>query len=120
MAYDLKLADRVRELVDERLGEHVDALTEQKMFGGLAFLVHGHMAVVVSGQGGIMLRVPPDRTEQLLQQPGAAPMVMRGREMTGWLRVAPEAVGTRRQLERWVARGVDHALGLPPKRPARG
>jgi TfoX/Sxy family transcriptional regulator of competence genes len=110
MAYDEALADRVRELV---AGE--DGVTEQAMFGGLAFLIRGHMAVAVSGQGGLMLRVAPEETATLVTKPHGQPFVMRGKEMDGWLRVAAEGVATKRQLERWVARGVSYARTLPPK-----
>ena len=111
MAYDEHLAERIRELVSVQPG-----LTEMKMFGGLAFLINGNMAVSASGQGGLLLRVDPAQTEALSAKPHAAPFVMRGRPMSGWLRVAPEGVKTKRQLERWVARGVDHARSLAPKR----
>jgi TfoX/Sxy family transcriptional regulator of competence genes len=110
MAYDENLADRVRELiaVDE-------AFTEQRMFGGLAFLIGGNMAVAVSGQGGLMVRVDRGDTEALVAKPHARPFEMRGREMKGWVRVDPEGVRTKRQLEPWVRRGVSYARSLPPK-----
>ena len=111
MAYDEHLANRIRELLAEERG-----VTEQRMFGGLAFLVGGHMAVAASGQGGLLVRVDPAEGESLCSRPHVQPMVMRGREMAGWLRVAPEGARTKRQLERWVARGVAHASALPPKR----
>jgi len=110
MAYDEDLANRIRELM---AGE--EGVTEQKMFGGLAFLVGGHMSVSASGQGGLLLRVPPEETETLAARPHAQRFVMRGREMDGWLRVDPEGVRTRRQLEPWVRRGVAYARSLPPK-----
>src|SRR3954454_14751403 len=110
MAYDEDLANRIRELV---AGER--AVTEKKMFGGLAFLIGGHMAVAASGQGGLMLRCDPDETDALVQKPHAAPMVMRGREMQGWLRVDDEGVKTKRRLEPWVKRAVAYARSLPPK-----
>lgn len=110
MAYDEDLANRVRELV---AGE--TELTEKKMFGGLAFLIAGNMSVSVSGRGGLMLRVEPAETETLLAKPHAAPVVMRGREMDGWVRVAVEGLATRQQLERWVARGIAYARSLPAK-----
>ena len=110
MAYDEDLANRVRELV---LTE--DGLVEKRMFGGLAFLIGGNMSVSVSGQGGLLLRVDPAQTEALIRQPHASVAVMRGREMQGWLRVDPEGVRTKRQLERWVARGVQYARTLPAK-----
>jgi TfoX/Sxy family transcriptional regulator of competence genes len=111
MAYDEDLANRIRELIADE-----DGLTEKRMFGGLAFLIDGHMSVSVSGQGGLLLRVDPEQTEALLAEPHAQPFAMRGREMQGWLRVEPEGVTSRAQLERWVRRGVDHARTLPPKR----
>jgi hypothetical protein len=110
MAYDEELANRIRELISNQNG-----VVEKKMFGGLAFLIGGHMSVSVSGQGGLLLRVPPDETEAMLAKPHARPFEMRGREMDGWLRVNPEGVQTKRQLERWVARGVAYARSLPPK-----
>ena len=114
MAYDEDLANRIRELVSAEHG-----VEEMRMFGGLAFLIGGHMSVSVSGRGGLLLRCDPGETDVLLAKPGAGPFEMRGRVMEGWLRVEPEAVATRRQLERWVARGVAHARSLPPKRQKR-
>jgi TfoX/Sxy family transcriptional regulator of competence genes len=110
MAYDEELANRLRELVG---GE--DGLTEKKMFGGLAFLINGNMSVSASGQGGLLLRVDPEHTDKLAEEPHAQPFVMRGRAMQGWLRVAPEGVSTKRDLERWVKRGVGYARSLPSK-----
>ena len=110
MAYDEELAGRIRGLVGAEPG-----LTEQKMFGGLAFLISGNMSVSVSGKGGLMVRVVPEETEALLAKPHARPMVMGGREARGWLRVNVEGVRTKRQLERWVARGVTYAKSLPKK-----
>jgi hypothetical protein len=111
MAYDEDLADRVRDLVAGEPG-----LTEQKMFGGLAFLIGGNMSVGVSGQGGLMVRVDPAQTDALLAEPHARPFEMRGREMRGWLRVDAEGVRTSEQLEPWVRRGVAYARSLAPKR----
>jgi TfoX/Sxy family transcriptional regulator of competence genes len=111
VAYDEDLAARIRELVGTEEG-----LTEKRMFGGLAFLIDGHMSVSASGQGGLLLRVDPNETDALLSQPHAQPFQMRGREMQGWLRVDAEGLRTKRQLERWVARGVAYARTLPPKR----
>jgi TfoX/Sxy family transcriptional regulator of competence genes len=110
MAYDEELANRIRELISPE-----DGVVEKRMFGGLAFLIGGNMSVSVSGQGGLLLRVDPNETESLLAKPHAEPFVMRGRAMDGWLRVAPEGVTTKRQLEGWVARGVTYAKSLPPK-----
>ena len=111
MTYDEDLADGIRGLLD---GE--PDVTEQRMFGGLAFLVGGNMSVAASGQGGLLVRVDPAETDELLAEPHAQPFEMRGRSMRGWLRVDPEAVRTRRQLEVWVKRGVGYARSLPPKR----
>jgi hypothetical protein len=111
VAYDEDLADRIRELVAGEPG-----VVEQKMFGGLAFLIGGNMSVAASGQGGLMLRVPPDETDALLAEPHAQLFEMRGRAMKGWLRVAPEGVRTNDELEPWVRRGVGYARSLPPKR----
>jgi hypothetical protein len=110
MAYDEDLANRIRELVAGEPG-----VREQKMFGGLAFLIGGHMSVSASGRGGLLLRVAPGETESLSAKPHAGPFEMRGKTMDGWLRVDAEGVKTRRQLERWVTRGVDYARSLPPK-----
>ncbi len=110
MAYDEELADRVREL----LATHHDVV-EKKMFGGLAFLIGGNMAVSASGQGGLLLRCDPAETETLISPPHVGRFEMRGRAMDGWLRVDAEAVENREELERWVAIGVDYAHSLPPK-----
>ena len=109
MAYDEALAARIRE---HTAGEPVE---EKKMFGGLAFLLGGHMAVAASGQGGLMVRVDPGETATLLTEPGAAPFEMRGRGMDGWLRVSTEAVAEEEALGRWVDRGLAYAGSLPPK-----
>jgi TfoX/Sxy family transcriptional regulator of competence genes len=92
------------------------ALTEKRMFGGLAFLISGNMAVSASGQGGLLLRVDPAETDELARRPHAQVAVMRGREMAGWLRVEADGVRTKAQLEKWVARGVAYARSLPAKR----
>jgi TfoX/Sxy family transcriptional regulator of competence genes len=110
MAYDEDLANRIRVLMS---GE--PKVTEMRMFGGLAFLVNGNLAVAASGQGGLMLRVDPADNEALLEKPHTRPMEMRGRAMDGWLRVDGEGVGTKRQLEPWVRRGIAYARSLPPK-----
>src|SRR5215218_10145196 len=111
MAYDENLADRIRELV---AGE--TDLTEQKMFGGLAFLIGGNMAVAASGQGGVLVRADPAQSETLVATTNARLMEMRGRSMQGWLQVDPEDVRTRRQLARWVEVGTTYARSLPAKR----
>jgi TfoX/Sxy family transcriptional regulator of competence genes len=110
MTYDAALADRVRELV---LGE--PGLSEKRMFGGLAFLVNGNMAVSASSKGGLLLRVDPAETEALVADPLAERFVMRGREMDGWLRIDVDAGATEQELERWVTTGVAYARSLPAK-----
>lgn len=111
MAYDEGLAERIRELVQTEEG-----LTEVRAFGGLAFLIDGNMAVSASGQGGLMVRVDPTETEELLSEPHLRPFEMRGRAMKGWLRVDVDGLRTQDQLERWVAHGVAYARTLPSKR----
>ena len=110
MAYDEDLAERVRELMAMTAG-----VDEKRMFGGLAFLVHGHMAVCVSGAGGLMVRVPAEDTAALLTRAHVEPMIMAGRETRGWVRVSAAGVTTKRQLQPWVTRGVEYASSLPPK-----
>jgi hypothetical protein len=110
VAYDEDLADRLRELLAGEAG-----LTEQKMFGGLAFLIGGHMAIAASGEGGVLVRTDPARSAELVVSGPATPMQMRGREMAGWLRVDMDHLRHRRQLARWVRIGADYARSLPPK-----
>ncbi len=110
VAYDERLAERIRELVEGEPG-----LAEKKMFGGLAFLVGGNMAVAASSQGGIMVRVEPAQSEMLVATTKASLVEMRGRQMRGWLRVAGEDVDTRRQLGKWVELGMTYARSLPSK-----
>lgn len=111
MAYDQELANRVRELVSKEKG-----LTEQTMFGGLAMLLNGNMAVAVRGrQGGLLVRVDPAKAGKALEEPGAAEMVMRGKPMRGWIAVEPGACDRQADLKRWVARGVAFARTLPAK-----
>ena len=108
MAYDQDLADRIEELVAAEEG-----VVRQRIFGGLAFLVNGNMAVAASGHGGLLVRVDPTEAEASIDDERVLPMVMRGREMRGWLRVVPDL--DEEQLERWVARGVAYARSLPAK-----
>ena len=112
MAYDEDLADRIRALVAKERG-----LSEKKMFGGLAFLVGGNMAVAASGQGGILVRVDPDQSEHLVATTKASVAVMRGRPMAGWLRVGQRRRADRRaQLAKWVELGTGYARTFPAKR----
>jgi TfoX/Sxy family transcriptional regulator of competence genes len=105
MSYDEALAERIRELVAGESG-----VTEKKMFGGLAFLVGGNMAIAASGQGGLLVRIDPEESEELVRTTGAEVAVMRGRPMAGWLRAESGD-----DLARWVTRGVAYARSLPPK-----
>ena len=111
MAYDEELAARIRDLLAEEPG-----VTEQKMFGGLGFLVHGNMAIGASSQGGALVRVDPDESDAIVAGSNARPMEMRGREMRGWLRVDAESLRTKRELAKWVDLGTAYARSLPPKR----
>ena len=110
MAYDEELADRIREVVQGEPG-----LSEKRMFGGLAFLVNGNMAVSASGQGGVLLRVDPAVTESLVDGQHVRRFEMRGREMDGWLHLDADAVGVDDELRCWVDRGLTYARSLPPK-----
>jgi TfoX/Sxy family transcriptional regulator of competence genes len=110
MAYDQELAGRIRGLLDDEAG-----VSEKKMFGGLAFLVGGNMAVAASGQGGVLVRVDPAESDELVATTAADFMEMRGRPMQGWLRVDGEAVGDPDELAGWVERGVAYARTLPAK-----
>ena len=110
MAYDEHLAARIRSAIEGEAD-----LTEKKMFGGLAFLIGGNMAVAASGQSGLLVRADPETSETLLASKGVQLLEMRGRQMQGWLRVDDDAVRTKRQLERWVRVGVGYAGTLPAK-----
>ncbi len=110
MAYDEELADRIRAL----LGNQAD-LTEKKMFGGLAFLIGGNMAIAASGQGGILVRVDPEESDELVATTPAELMEMGGRSMAGWLRVETSDVAADGALAEWVERGAGYAASLPPK-----
>jgi TfoX/Sxy family transcriptional regulator of competence genes len=110
MAYDEALAERLRELTAD-----VDGLSEKRMFGGLAFLLHGNMAIAASGGGGLLVRVDPDDSPALTAEEGVEVMVMRNRPMTGWLRVDAAAVPTQPALRVWVTRGIGYASSLPAK-----
>jgi TfoX/Sxy family transcriptional regulator of competence genes len=110
MAYDEELADRIRALVGDEPG-----LTEQKMFGGLAFLIGGNMAIAASGQGGILVRADPAESDSLVASTDAYLMEMRGKQMQGWLRVDSERVTTEQELAKWVGVGTTYARSLPAK-----
>jgi len=110
MTYDELLANRLRECLQDEAG-----VTEKRMFGGLAFLVNGNLALSASGRGGLLLRVEPGQTESLAAKPHAGPFVMRGRELDGWLRIDPEGIRTQRQLIRWAKIGVSYARRRPAK-----
>jgi len=110
VAYDEELAARIRALVAAE-----PSLTEKKMFGGLAFLVGGNMAIAASGQGGVLVRVDPEQSDELVGTTDAYLMEMRGRSMAGWLRVDPEHVRTDGELAKWVDLGIAYARSLPAK-----
>jgi TfoX/Sxy family transcriptional regulator of competence genes len=110
VAYDEELAQRVRELLTFE-----PDIVEKRMFGGLSFLVGGHLAVGVSGTGGLLMRSEADDTADLVTQPYVEPFVMRGRAMNGWVRVNAEGVADDEELKRWVQSGVGFARSLPPK-----
>jgi TfoX/Sxy family transcriptional regulator of competence genes len=113
MSYDEKLADRIRRALGPR-----DDIQERKMFGGLAFLIRGHMAISASGQGGVLVHVDPARTDELIATTAATIAVMQGREMPGWLRVGADHLATDADLSPWVEIGIGHARSLPPKKAA--
>ena len=110
MAYDEDFANRIREELAD-----VDGITDKAMFGGLAFLLRGNMAVGIASTGELMVRIAPEGTDDALAKPHTRLFEMRGRSMTGWILVAPEGVKTKRQLGPWVQRGVAFATSLPPK-----
>ncbi len=111
VAYDEDLAERIRELIAGEPG-----VTEKKMFGGLAFLISGNMAVAASGQGGALVRVDPAQSDRLVATTNAQPMEMRGRQMQGWLRVDSDDLRTKRKVAKWVKLGTTYARSLPAKR----
>jgi TfoX/Sxy family transcriptional regulator of competence genes len=110
MTYDEDLADRLRELMP------VGGVREQRMFGGLGFMVGGNLAIAASGQGGLLVRVDPAQSDDLVDRTAAEVAVMRGRPMSGWLRVPAEVVRTKAELKKWVDRGAGYARSLPQKR----
>jgi TfoX/Sxy family transcriptional regulator of competence genes len=110
MGYDEDLANRLRELLADE-----DAITEKKMFGGLAFLLRGRMSVSASRNGGLLVRIDPAETDAALARPHVSLMSMGGRTMEGWINVAPDGLKTKRQLAAWVTRSITFAKTLPPK-----
>ena len=115
MAYDERLAERIRDVVHGHPG-----ISERKMFGGLAFLLNGNMAVAAGSKGALMVRVDADDAQGLLGAPGVERMEMGGRRLKGWLLVASEALSDDAELRRWVSHGLDYAAGLDPKEPGTG
>ena len=109
MAYDEVLARRIHDLLDGEAG-----VTSRRMFGGLGFMVDGHMAVAAGSSGGLMVRADPSDAAGWLSE-HVQPMEMRGRVMSGWLLVDREALGDDEQLEAWLERGIAHVRTLPPK-----
>jgi TfoX/Sxy family transcriptional regulator of competence genes len=110
MAYDEAVAERIRTLLSSR-----SDVREQKMFGGLCFMMRGHMCCAVSGRGGLLVRVGPDAPSVVLKEPHASEVDMRGRMLTGYVRVAPDGYRTASGLRKWVTRAVDFVATLPVK-----
>ena len=110
MAYDAELAERIRLIVRNEAG-----VAEKRMFGGLAFLIDGRLAAAASGEGGMLLRVEPSRTQSVVAYPHVERFKMRGRELNGWLWVGPQAIATKRGLRKWLALGMTYPRSLPPK-----
>ena len=109
MAYDEDLAARVREIIGERAG-----VSERKMFGGIGFMLGGNVAVGVHGED-LIVRIDPAGHETALADPAARTFDLTGREMRGWLFVAPAGSKTERRLRAWVERGAAFASSLPSK-----
>ena len=114
MVYDKEVAGRIRTLLSGRAD-----VREQKLFGGLCFMVRGHMCCAVSSRGGLLVRLGPDAPAFVFSEPHAAPMEMRGRIMADYVRVAPEGYQTAADLKKWVARAVDFVATLPKKAAAK-
>ena len=108
MTYDVHLADRIRALLGDEVG-----VTERRMFGGLAFLVSGNMAVAANSKGALMVRTGADRFDELLDEPGTSMVVMRNRPMTGWLDVDADHLLATARLRFWIEVGVAFARRLP-------
>jgi TfoX/Sxy family transcriptional regulator of competence genes len=111
MTYDERMADRVREVLAGRAD-----VKEKAMFGGLAFLLAGNMAVGIANTGELIVRVAPQETDDALAEPDTRQFDMSGRPMKGWILVAAESIGDPDRLAAWVERGVRFAQTLPPKR----
>ena len=114
MAYDEKTAARIRKLLSGQ-----DELVEKKMMGGLCFMVKNRMCCSVSGKGGMLVRVGPEAHPSVLGEPHVQPMEMRGRMMTGFVRIAPEGYGTGAALKKCIQRGLDFVASMPAKSSAR-
>lgn len=110
MAYDEVLAQRIHDLVDGEAG-----WTSKKMFGGLGFMLDGHMAVAAGSSGSLMVRADPATSEAWCDGDAVVPMEMRGRPMAGWLLVSQDVLADTDQLELWVERGATYVRTLPPK-----
>ncbi len=121
MAYDDVLANRVREIFAEfcanpDIAVRTSAITEKAMFGGLGFMINGHMTIAVSNEGGILGRCDPDDTAAFLSRAHTRPMVMRDKELAGWFRVDADGLATKRQLRDWMLRCTTYTSGLAPKK----
>jgi len=111
VAYDAGLADRIRQLLADQPG-----LSEKKMFGGLAFLIEGNMAITASSDGGAMVRVDPQLSDSVLATTGATLVEMRGRTMAGWIRVSPDHLRTDADLVPWIELSTGYVRTLPARR----
>lgn len=109
MAYDEDLAQRIREVMVDLTGYE-----EKKMFGGVGFMLQGNMACGVH-KDDLIVRLGPDKYEEALEEPFVRPFDLTGRPMKGWVYISPDGVESDHDLKRWVQRGVDFALTLPPK-----
>ncbi|MCB1326654.1 MAG: TfoX/Sxy family protein [Spirochaetales bacterium] len=109
MAIDETLAERVREILVRKRGTE-----EKRMFGGLAFMVDGHMCVGII-QDELMVRVGPDAYDSAIKLKHARPMDFTGKPMKGMLYVAPAGLKTKAALGKWIDRGLAFVKTLPPK-----
>ncbi len=114
MAYDEKLAARVRGVLEGKMGDGKMSVREQKMFGGLVFMLHGNMACGIHGTE-LIVRVGRDNFDNALSLPHARPFDLTGRPMRGFVFVSPQGIAADSALSTWIARGITHAQSLPPK-----
>jgi TfoX/Sxy family transcriptional regulator of competence genes len=111
VTYDERLADEIR----ERLASVDGEVIEKRMFGGLAFMMEGNLAIAASRRGGLLVRTDPADADEVLALPGVESMEMRGRPMPGWVFVETDALADESDLELWVDRALAFVATLPPK-----